>query len=101
VIAVGVFGSEWSDKYTVFRSARRTFPTASFFTTELDARYAERKYYPDCRNLIVASHYGLSCTSNLIPEDKQFMPSFRDGYQTSIFLSALIALRSFDEARSL
>jgi hypothetical protein len=97
VIAVGVFGSEWSDKYMVFRSARRTFPTAAFFTTELDARYAERKYYPDCRNLIVASHYGLSCTSNLIPEDKQYMPSFRDGYQTSIFLSALIALRSFEE----
>ncbi|MCY2977890.1 MAG: hypothetical protein NTU79_04395 [Planctomycetota bacterium] len=97
VIAVGVFGSEWSDKYMVFRSARRTFPTAAFFTTELDARYAERKYYPDCRNLIVASHYGLSCTSNLIPEDKQYMPSFRDGYQTSIFLSALIALRSFDK----
>jgi len=101
VIAVGVFGSEWSDKYTVFRSARRTFPTAAFFTTELDARYAERKYYPDCRNLIVASHYGLSCTSNLIPEDEQYMPSFRDGYQTSIFLSALIALLSFEKNDSI
>lgn len=101
VIAVGVFGSEWSDKYTVFRSARRTFPTAAFFTTELDARYAERKYYPDCRNLIVASHYGLSCTSNLIPEDGQYMPSFRDGYQTSIFLSALIALLSFEKNDSI
>lgn len=96
VAAVGVFGTQDNDKLRIFEAARSVFPTAAFFTTELDARYAMPKHLKSCRNLLVASHYGLGCQVKWVSDD---MPSFRDGYQTSTFLSALIAMRYFTKKR--
>lgn len=94
VTAVGVFGTQDSDKLRIFEVARSIFPTAAFFTTELDAKYSEKKNLKWCRNLLVASHYGLGCQSKWVSEN---MPSFRDGYQTSTFLATLIAIKCFDD----
>lgn len=97
VSAVGVFGTQTSDKLAIFRAARAVFPTAAFFTTELDASYSEPRNYADCRNLLVASHFGLSCKTELFDGSSRVMPTFRDGYQTSAFLAMLIALQRFQE----
>lgn len=92
VSAVGVFGTQDNDKLRIFQAARSIFPTAAFFTTELEARYSQPQNLRSCRNLLVASHFGLHCHSKWVSED---MPSFRDGYQTSTFLATLIAMRCF------
>ncbi|MEM8680919.1 MAG: hypothetical protein AAGF97_16360, partial [Planctomycetota bacterium] len=88
---VGLIGSRWEDKNLILQKARKVFPVATFFTTELDARYS----LPDCightRNLIVASHYGLTVSgqNGVFPKIAD-TPAFRDGYQTSIFVGASV-----------
>ncbi len=101
VSAVGVFGTQTSDKLAIFRAAREVFPTAAFFTTELDARYSDARNYNDCRNLLVTSHFGLSCQTELFGGTNRTMPTFRDGYQTSVFMGTLIALSRFETSDSL
>lgn len=94
VASVGVFGTQDKDKLRIFEVARSVFPTAAFFTTELDAHYSQQAHLRTCRNLLVASHYGLGCEVKWVSDD---MPTFRDGYQTSTFLATLIALRYFSK----
>jgi len=96
VVAVGVLGSDDRDKLRIFEAARSVFPTAAFFTTELNSRFSEPKHLRTCRNLLVASHYGLRCDCKWVTND---MPSFRDGYQTSTYLATLIAIRCFDDTK--
>lgn len=94
--AIGIFGGEWEDKNLILKKVRRAFPLATFFTTELDARYCLPENVPHCRNLIVASHYGLRIEGQF----QYFgfannIPSFREGYQTARFISTSIALYAF------
>lgn len=86
--AIGVLGSDVYDKLLILQAVRKRFPHAIFFTTDLDARLLHPSQYDWTRNLVVASHFGLQ----LHPALQYDIPSFRDGYQTSAFLSVLAAV---------
>lgn len=86
--AIGVVGTDVYDKLLILRAIRRSFPNVCFFTTDLDAELVLPSELPHTRNLIVASHFGLS----LEPRLQRDVPPFRNSYQTSTFLSALLAL---------
>ncbi len=86
--AIGVLGSDVFDKLLVLQALRPQFPNAIFFTTDLDARMLHPQEQDWARNLVVASSFGLS----LRPDLQQDLPPFRDTYQTSAYLSTLIAL---------
>jgi hypothetical protein len=61
-----------------------------FFTTDLDALLLPHGKFRFTRNLIVASSYGLALSDSLQPD----IPSFRNAYQTSIFLATQLAIRN-------
>ena len=86
--AIGITGSDTYDKLLILQALRHKFPGALFFTTDLDARL----FYPTeirwTRNLLVASPFGLKLSDNL----QKTTPPFRDNYQTSIYLSILLAI---------
>lgn len=86
--AIGVVGSDVYDKLLVLQALRNRFPNVIFFTTDLDARLLHPSQYPWCRNLVVASGYGLE----MAPPLQQHIPPFRDGYQTGTFLACMLAL---------
>lgn len=86
--AIGVLGGDVYDKLLIIQALRDRFPTAIFFTTDLNARLAFPAQWKSTRNLIIASHFGLE----LQPELQTPIPPFRDSYQTSLFYSALMAL---------
>ena len=86
--AIGVLGGDVYDKLLILQALRDRFPTAIFFTTDLNARLAFPAQWKSTRNLIIASHFGLE----LQPELQTPIPPFRDSYQTSLFYSALMAL---------
>ena len=86
--AIGVLGGDVYDKLLILQALRDQFPTAIFFTTDLNARLAFPAQWKSTRNLIVASHFGLE----LQPELQTPIPPFRDSYQTSLFYSTLMAL---------
>ena len=90
--AIGVLGNDVHDKLLVMQALRPEFPNAIFFTTDMDARYLHPREQAWTRNLIVASSFGLRLTETL----QGGAPPFRDGYQTSAFLSTRLAL---DDAR--
>ncbi len=89
--AIGVLGSDVYDKLLILQALRRTFPSAIFFTTDLNARLTYPAEWQWTRNLIIASHFGLE----LQPDLQTPIPPFRDSYQTSLFYSALWALEHF------
>jgi hypothetical protein len=86
--AIGVLGGDVYDKLLILQALRNMFPSAIFFTTDLNARLAYPAQWKSTRNLIIASHFGLE----LQPELQTPIPPFRDSYQTSLFYSALLAL---------
>lgn len=86
--AIGVVGSDVYDKLLVLQALRARFPNVIFFTTDLDARLLHPSRYSWCRNLVVASSFGLELNADLQRE----IPPFRDSYQTSAFLACLLAL---------
>ncbi|MEO6432300.1 MAG: hypothetical protein ABIO50_11200, partial [Nitrosospira sp.] len=86
--AIGVLGSDVYDKLLILQALRDRFPTAIFFTTDLNAMLAFPAQWKSTHNLIIASHFGLE----LQPELQTPIPPFRDSYQTSLFYSALMAL---------
>jgi hypothetical protein len=88
ITAVGVVGTDIFDKLLIFQALRGRFPRSRFFTTDLDAHYSDQGASPFTRNLIVASHYGLSLHRDL----RLDTAPFRDSYQTSTFFSTLLAL---------
>ena len=98
VVAVGVFGSRTADKIAIFRAARNVFPAAAYFTTEIDADYIDAKNFIACRNLLVASHFGLTINTKLFNEMQRKPPVFRDGYQTSNFLGLLVGLKNYESS---
>jgi len=86
--AIGVLGSDVYDKLLVLQAMHNFFPTAIFFTTDMDARLFHPDELPWTQNLIVASNFGL----RLSKEYQKYIPPFRDNYQTSLFLSTKMAL---------
>lgn len=89
VQAIGVLGSDVYDKLLILQALHDRFPTALFFTTDLDARYVHRAESKWTRNLIVGSGFGLELHS-----DRQGkIPPFRDSYQTAVFYAVQGALK--------
>jgi len=89
IAAIGILGSDVYDKLLILRALRPQFPHALFFTTDLDAQLLHPADFRWTRNLIVASSFGL----NLKRELQGNIPPFRGNYQTSIFLSTLLATK--------
>ncbi len=87
ITAIGVVGSDMFDKLLILRAIRKNFPNSQFFTTDLDANFWRKTEYPTTRNVIVASHFGLTLHSDL----QRDVPPFRNSYQTSYFLATLLA----------
>jgi hypothetical protein len=86
--AVGVLGSDVYDKLIVLQVLKPMLPGAVFFTTDLDAQMLHPLELDWTHNLIVASSFGLE----LAPGLQAGIPPFRDAYQTSLYLTTLIAL---------
>lgn len=91
--AIGVVGSDFYDKLLIMQGLRDRFPSAVFFTTDLDARYLQPEFLKWTRNLVVVSGFDLT----LHPQWQRDISPFRSGYQTSLYFSALCALNVFPE----
>ena len=83
--AIGIFGSDVYDKQLILQSLRERIPSATYFTTDLDARLADPDTYPWTRNLIVGSSYGFSVKG-------LDGASFRDSYQTALYRAVHLAI---------
>lgn len=86
--AIGVVGNDVHDKLLVLQALQPEFPDAIFFTTDLDARLMHPREQAWARNLLVASNFGLRLRDEL----QVTAPPFRDSYQTSAYLSTLLAV---------
>lgn len=86
--AIGVLGNDVYDKLLVLQALQAAMPHAIFFTTGLDARLFHPHELPWTRNLIVASSFGLQLDDAL----QRGIAPFRDSYQTSAYLSTLLAM---------
>lgn len=86
--AMGILAGDVYDKLLLLQALRKEFPGVIFFTTDLDTRLLHPAQYQWTRNLLIASHFGL----RLHPQVQGSIPPFRDSYQTSLFLSTLLAL---------
>ena len=99
--AIGITGSDTYDKLLILQALRKKFPKTLFFTTDLDARL----FYPTeikwTRNLLVASPFGLQLNDK-VPIGSHIIQkkgaSFRDVYQTSIYLTILLAMQCNGES---
>jgi len=91
-----VVGTDLYDKLLVLRALRRHFPQACFFTTDLEAYFSHPSEYQYTRNLLVASHFGLELNPEPDEPDaaplQHDVPAFRDGYQTALFFTCMLAL---------
>jgi hypothetical protein len=85
--AIGILGSDEYDKLAILDTLRPRFPSAVFFTTDLDARFLPASGSRNSLNLVVASHYGLSLTAEL----QQGLAPFRSSYQAAVYVSVLAA----------
>ena len=92
VAAIGILGSDFHDKLMVLQALRPQFSDAIFFTTDLDARLLQPRWYGLARNLVVASSYGLE----LAPQLQCQTPPFRDSYATATFAAVLAGLQRID-----
>lgn len=90
--AVGVLGSDVYDKLIVLQVLKPLLPSAVFFTTDLDAQMLHPLELDWTHNLVVASSFGLE----LAPGLQAGTPPFRDAYQTSLYLTTLIALTNLE-----
>lgn len=87
--AVGVLGDDYHDKLLILEALRPIFPSAVFFTTDLEAAMLHPADNKVTRNLVVASAYGLRLVDGL----QQDIPPFRSVYQTSYFHATLLAMQ--------
>jgi len=90
IAAIGILGSDVYDKLLILQALRQYFPHTLFFTTDLDAIYNHPSKWLQTHNLLVAAPYGL----NLNGEWQGSIPPFRDNYQTALFLSTQLAVKS-------
>lgn len=88
VKAVGVLGSDVYDKLLIMQALRDGYPSAVFFTTDLDARFLEPGEFKWARNLVVVSSFGF----RLSEQWQGAIPPFRDSYQTAQFLAVQLAM---------
>ncbi|MDM0076965.1 hypothetical protein QTH90_21325 [Variovorax sp. J2P1-59] len=93
--AIGVLGTDVHDKLLVLQALKPEFPDVVFFTTDIDARFLHPREQGWTRNMIVASNYGL----RLSDEFQGGAPPFRDSYQTSVYLSTMLAVTEGQSAR--
>jgi hypothetical protein len=84
--AVGLLGSDVYDKLELLRALRPLLPEASFFTNNLDARFAHPDEWNETHNLVVVSAFRLS-----LPQYEN-VPPFRDSGQTALFAATLEAM---------
>jgi len=82
VFAIGILGSDLHDKMLILQALRPKFPSAVFFTTDLDARMFDSAYEQATRGLIVASGFDLRPAEC---DPSASLPPFRTNYQTAIF----------------
>jgi hypothetical protein len=87
--AIGIVGNDVYDKLLLLRALRPVFPNAVFFTTDLDVRLLQPGNYSDTRNLLIASHYGLSLNRCL----QGGVAPFRSSYDTASYLGCLRAVK--------
>jgi hypothetical protein len=87
VKAIGILGRDAYDALLILQAVREQFPTVLFFATDLYARYFHDSELKWTRNLLIVSHFGLQLDRQL----QQSIPPFRNTYQTSTFLAALLA----------
>lgn len=85
--AIGIIGSDAYDKLLILQALRNKFPSIPFFTTDLDARFLHSSETKWTRNLIVVSPFGLQLNTRT-----QNSPLFRDNFQTSLYISILLAM---------
>jgi hypothetical protein len=88
IIAVGIMASDTHDKLLLLQALRDRFPEKMFFTTDLDVRLLHPTVRKWTRNLLTASGYNLSLPRPL----QRRTPTFRDTYQTSVYLATLWSL---------
>jgi len=88
IAAIGIVGSDVYDTLLILQALRQRFPSALFFTTDLDVRFLSPSERDWARNLIVVSSYGLSLNPHLQGD----VAPFRDSTQTAQFAAALAAL---------
>ena len=84
-VVIGILGTDVYDKLLILQALRERLPTATFFTTDLDARLTEPDVYAWSRNLIVGSSYGFTV-------EKLEGAGFRDSYQTALYRAVTLAL---------
>src|SRR5262249_49612299 len=85
--AVGILGSDTYDKLLILQGLRKVFPSAEYFTTDLDASLFAPEQYDVTRNLLVATAFGLELTEGY---QKSILP-FRDSAQTPTYFAFLNA----------
>jgi hypothetical protein len=93
--AIGLLGSDVYDKLLLLQALKPLFPSATFFTTELDARLLHPQQLRWTRGLIVASSFGLALSREL----QGTIPPFRDSYQTSLYFATRVAIENEKNAR--
>lgn len=91
--AIGVIGTDVYDKLLILRALRPHFPNAVFFTTDLDIELSHPAELPWTRNLVVASHFGLTTRALEGSCGTVNQPApFRDSYQTALFHAVQLAV---------
>lgn len=93
VKAIGIIGTDVYDKLLLIKALRSQFPHAVFFTTDMDARLQYSKEHPWTRNLVIASSFGLRLRK-CYQSGTSDLGTFRDSYQTALFLAARMAVHS-------
>ena len=93
---MGILAGDVYDKLLLLQALKKEFPGIIFFTTDLDARLLQPSDYQWTRNLLIASHFGLRLQKSV----QRSIPPFRDGYQTALFLSALLAIDQVKDCRA-
>jgi hypothetical protein len=96
--AIGIIGTDVYDKLLILRALRQQFPDSVFFTTDLDARFLTAEENPWTRNVIVASHFGLTPLGEDV--GVATMLPFRGTYQTANYVACGRALRGTPAASS-
>lgn len=95
--AIGIIGDDYHDKLLTLKALKPQFPSAVFFTTDLNAAMLHPGDNDFTRNLIVASGYHLSLADKLQAD----IPPFRDSYQTAGFFATQAAIHDLEFSKIL
>ncbi|HEY5746229.1 MAG TPA: hypothetical protein VIU12_09155 [Chryseolinea sp.] len=105
--AIGVFGTNVSDKIQIIEIFRKEFSNVWLFTVDLDAAFINNPNPLSTRNVLIGSAMDVSVSvsqSNDVDgtaSPKSFQsPIFRDSFQSAAFLSVLHALGHVQGYRS-